>query len=552
LRIPKHFDLAAIGCCALATLAVFGQTRGFEFLNFDDPGYVTNNLEVSSGLTLHSLGWAFTTLSEGHYHPLTWLSHLAVVQVFGLAPGAHHAVNVALHAVNAALLYLALARMTGQSWQALIAALLFAVHPMRAESVAWVTERKDVLSTAFLLGSLLCYVAYARSGGAMRWLGALVCYALGLLAKPMVITLPVLLLLLDHWPLRRSWNPKLLLEKLPFFALAGASAVITWIGQQHAGAMLEPVQHGLGARLANACVAYVAYLGQWIWPSELSIFHPLRAVPAGLGVSSALVLIGLSVAVWRVRDTAPALAIGWCWYVITLVPVIGLVQVGGQAHADRFLYLPSIGIGILLVWGIPALLRMPRDLQLAAISGALLTLGCWAYVQVGAFRNSETVWRHALAVDRDNFMAHNNLGVELNTQGRFAEAEPHLREAVRLNPTYPPARANLGNALARRGDYAGALEHYQIALQRQPAMPETHYNLGLTLARLGRYDEAASHYREALALTPANALAHYSFGALLVGRGEQNEGVAHLRRALALQPGWSEPRAMLERFEAAH
>lgn len=557
-------DAAAIGCCIAACLGVFAQTRNFEFLNFDDPGYITRNFEVQRGLTADSIRWAFTTLTEGHYHPLTWLSHMLMVSAFGMAPSAHHGANVALHALDASCLYVLLVRLTGQRAHALIATLLFAVHPLRAESVAWVTERKDVLSTAFFLLSALCYVAFARGGGLARWLGALVCYALGLLTKPMVITLPVILLVFDVWPLQRiarsRWADvrrdltRCVLEKVPFFALALGSAAITWFGQHHAGAMLSEAEHSLSARVANTCVAYVAYIGQWVWPSELSIFHPLRPIPVGLGVACALVLVAIGVAVWRVRERTLALLAGYAFYLVTALPVIGLVQVGGQARADRFTYLPSIGLGIMLVWGVPALLRESRYFSgrvgLTASSVALLALAFIAHGQVAVFQSSESVFSHALEIDPDNFLAHNNLGAALSAQGRFTESEAHFKEAVRLNPTYPPARTNLGNALARRGAYTAAIEHYEAALQRQPGLAEAQYNLGLALARVGQYDQAARRYRKALELAPGDSMAHYSFGALLVGRGDREEGIAHLRRAVHLQPGWSEPRALLERFGA--
>lgn len=539
----------------VATLAVFAQTGSFAFLNFDDPGFLTRNPDVQLGLRIESLEWAFTTLREGSYNPLTWLSHMAIVEWFGLDPAAHHLANVALHLLNVALLYWFLASSTDQKWHALIAVLLFAVHPMRAESVAWVSERKDVLSGTFFIASLILYARYAQSNGQLWWGATFASYALGLLAKPMVITLPFVLLLLDYWPLRRTWIEwrARVLEKVPFVVLGLLSGVVTLFGQHRVGAMQDPARVSFGARIANACVSYVAYVGQWVWPAELSIFHPLRAVPAGLAAGCALALIVTSIALWRLRVRAPALGIGWCWYLVTLLPVIGLVQVGGQARADRYLYLPSIGLGIALVWGVPMLLRgvawATPARQLAASGCVIAALGVWAFVQVGVFRDSETVWRHALDVEADNFMAHNNLSVELTSQGRFAEAEEHVREAVRLNPTYPLAQANLANALARRGQYAEALAHYDLALQRQPESPETHYNLGLTFARLGRYEEAAAQYREALSMKPTDAMAHYSFGALLVGLGKQLEGLEHLRRAVALQPDWSEPRAMLERVE---
>lgn len=554
-------DLAAIACCVSAVWLVFGPTRHFGFVNFDDPGYLTQNPVVRAGLSWQGVRWAFASLQEGHYHPLTWLSHMAMVQLFGLAPGPHHLANVALHALNASLLYWLFARLTGMRVHALLAALLFAVHPLRAESVAWVTERKDVLSTAFWLLACLAYARSVRTRSSGFFAAALGSCALGLLCKPILVALPLSLLVLDHWPLGRvraadggypRQLARLSLEKLPFAVLGLGSLLITAYGQAHAGAIQDASGPLLTQRLANASSGYLGYLGQWLWPVGSSIFHPLRAVPPGLGVGSALALLAISQRVYQLRERAPALLAGWVWFVVTLLPVIGLVQIGGQARADRFTYVPSIGLGMLIVWGIPAALRVrPLLPQLLAAVAVLLPLASWARVEIAPYADSEKLWRHALATDPDNFMAHNNLGVELERQGRAAESEEHYREAVRLHPSYPPARSNLGNALARRGDYAAALPHFELALRRQPQLTEAHYNLGLTLAHLGRYEEAAEHYRQALRLTPGYAVAHYSLGALLVGLAHEPEGLGHLRRAVALEPSWAEPRAMLARLGAA-
>ena len=556
-------DLTATACCLGAVWLVFGQTRHFAFVNFDDPGYLTQNPAVRAGLTLDGARWAFVSLQEGHYHPLTWLSHMAVVQLFGLEPAAHHLANVALHALNAALLYLLFARLTAQRVHALLGALLFAVHPLRAESVAWVTERKDVLSTAFWLLTCLAYVRAVRTRSTAFFALALGACALGLLCKPILVALPLSLLVLDHWPLGRVRAAhgsharqlvRLSLEKLPFAVLGLGSLLITAYGQAHAGAIQDASGVARTERLANASSSYLCYLGQWLWPTGGAIFHPLRPVPAGLGLGSALALLAISHQAYQLRARAPALLAGWVWFVATLLPVIGLVQIGGQARADRFTYVPSIGLGMLLIWGIPAALRarpLPVVPQLVAAAAVLLPLAAWARVEVSQYASSEKLWRRALASDPDNFMAHNNLGVELERQGRASESEEHYREAVRLHPSYPPARSNLGNALARRGEYAAALPHFELALRRQPQLTQAQYNLGLTLAHLGRYEEAAQHYREALRLTPGYAVAHYSLGALLVGLAREPEGLGHLRRAALLEPSWAEPRAMLARLGAA-
>lgn len=547
-RWPSWFGQLLI-CGGVA--AVFGQALSFGFVNWDDPGYIAENAEVLAGLSLDGVRWAFTSLQEGHWHPLTWLSHMAAVSAFGPDPAAHHAINVVLHAANALLLFHLLRITTGQPWAALFAALLFALHPTRAESVAWVTERKDVLSTFFWMGSTLFWLRFARAPKAIPYLLALGCFLLGLLTKPMVVTLPFTLLLLDYWPLGR-WPARgatrLILEKLPFFALTAASAAITWYGQRFAGAMQSLEQASLAERCANAAISYLAYLGQWLWPVNLAAFYPMREPQPGLGLICSLLLLAITAAFFRIGRREPPLLVGWLWYLGTFVPVIGLVQVGGQSMADRFLYLPSMGLGLVLTWGWLALKRsnefQERAKPLVSWAMALLVLvffGSSAHSQVGHWRSSEALWTHTLSVIPNNFMAHNNLAVVLSKQGRGDEANHHASEAARLNPTYPPARVNNGNARARVGDYAGALRNYQAALERNPSSVVANYNAGLASSYLGNSEAAESYYRKTLEIDATYAMAHYSLGALLLRSSEPREGVEHLKEAARLRPGWQEP-----------
>jgi tetratricopeptide (TPR) repeat protein len=541
-----------------AVALVFGQTALFDYVNFDDPGYVSENPHVLAGLTADGIAWAFTTFQEGHWHPLTWVSHMAAVSAFGPEPGAHHAVNVALHAANAIALFWILALATGRNGAALAVAMLFAVHPLRAESVAWVTERKDVLSTLFWMLATLAWLRFVATRAAVPWCAALVCFAAGLLTKPMVVTLPFAWLLLDHWPLGRwpsTRTSRLIIEKAPFFVLCAASAAVAWYGQHAAGAMNTLDQTSLAQRLANVPVTYLATIGQWLWPANLAVFYPATDVRPGLGVAATLALAMFTWRLWKAEQGPRPMMVGWLWYLGTYVPVVGLVQIGGQSMADRFSYVPSIGLAIMAVWGVAAL--QPRlqerfgeraarlGIEIASVVG-IYVLAVVGQQQVGVWKDSQTLWRHTLEVVPDNFMAHNNLAVVLSAAGELDEAEFHAREAARLNPTYPPARINYGNALARRGDYDGALENFSAALSRQSDSVTANYNTGLALAYLGRTADAERYYRRTLELDPGYAMAHYSLGALLTRGGHREEGVRHLRRALELRPGWEDPLRFLQ------
>ncbi len=546
---------------ALAVALVFGQTASFGFVNFDDPGYLAENPRVLAGLTLDGIAWAFTTLQEGHWHPLTWVSHMAAVSVFGAEPGPHHAINVVLHALNAVFLARILDRATGRTAPSLVVALLFAVHPLRAESVAWITERKDVLSTLFWMLATNAWLGFVETGQGRRRLAALAWFALGLLTKPMVITLPFTFLLLDAWPLARARAlgvGRLVVEKAPFFALCAASAAVAWFGQNSAGAMTTLDETSLAERLANATTSWLAYLGQWLWPASLGVFYPLEPVRPGLGVAAALALALLTLVLWKNERGPRPMMIGWLWYLGTFVPVIGLVQIGGQSMADRFTYVPAIGLGIVVVWGWLGLAESPSEgggRRVGRVAGAVVAvalvaaLGLRAHAQTAVWRDSRTLWEHTVSLNPDNFMAHNNLSVALSELGLREQADLHASEAARLNPTYPPARINHGNALARAGNYAEALENYAAALARDPSSVNATYNSGLALARMGRHAEAEGYYRRALALDPNYAMAHFSLGALLAGSGRPDEGIEHLRQAASLRPGWQEPLDYLRRYE---
>jgi len=533
--------LAAAGLVG-AVLVVFGQVRGFAFINFDDNEYVTDNPFVRDGLSAANIRYAFTHFYAGHFHPLTWLTHMADVSAFGMDAGAHHAVNLLFHTVNT-VVFLVLMRRFGLDLRVSVAlTALFALHPLRAESVAWVTGRKDMLSMLLLLATLHAYTTWVQTRRTLHLALTWVAHALALLSKPTVIVVPVLLLLLDHWPLQRprSWRP-LLLEKVPLFMLSLASAASSVLGQQAASAMPDPGSVPLGLRVGNALTSSVGYLGQWVWPWELAAFYPLKTPPPGTPVVAALLLLTVTALVWHQRFRRPWLLTGWGIYAAALLPVVGLVQVGGQAMADRYLFIPSLGLGFVAVMGARELAARHWIIERIAVVwlAALMVVCAW---QVSHWQSSGTLWRRALEVVPDNYMAHNNLGVALEAEGNAAEAAAQYEEAVRLNPTWPTARNNLGNALALRGDYEQAATHYTAALARQPSLIQARYNLALARAFQGRRDVAEAGFRDVLVQAPDYLPAHFSLADALWKRGALEEALPHLQYAVERNPGWADAR----------
>ena len=477
-RTPSRFVLVLL--LSVATLAVFAQVAGFDFLNYDDPLYVTANPHVQEGLTLAGVRWAFTTFAAANWHPLTWISLMLDQSIGGPGPRVFHLTNLILHLANTLLLFFFLDRITGRRRPSAVMAALFAIHPLHVESVAWIAERKDVLSTLFMLLALIAYAAFVERPGPVRRLAVVLLFALGLLAKPMLVTLPLLFLLLDAWPLRRKepWR-HLVLEKAPLLAMSIATAGVTFVAQQHAETVGSLAGYPLGVRVANAVVATATYLGQAIWPTRLAVFypHPGATLASSTVAASAVVLAALTWWTIHVRRSRPYLLFGWAWYLVTLAPVVGIVQVGWQARADRYTYITLIGIFLGVVRAVsdrfagrPALLR-----GLAA--AALVVLGIGAFVQAGYWRDSETLFRRALAVTDDNAVAHNNLGTALLRRRLVSEAEGHFAEAVRINPLFAEAHSNLGVALGRQGRTDEALVEFQRALDLQPDYPDARRNL---------------------------------------------------------------------------
>jgi Flp pilus assembly protein TadD len=547
---------------ALLTVAALGGVVGNGFVDYDDDLYVSANRELARGPGLDGLRWAFTTTRGGNWHPLTWVSHLVDVRLFGLRPAGHHAVNLAIHVVNVWLLFALLHRLAGALWPAALAAALFAVHPLHVESVAWVAERKDVLSTLFALAAALAYLRGVRRPGASAAgasAAAAALFALALLAKPMPVTLPLLLLALDWWPLGR-WTPlpgvpapaaaafarllppaRLWREKAPLLALAAASSVVTLIVQERGGAMQVSAGVPLAARAANAAVAYAVYLRKALWPADLAVFYPFPwgGLPPFTVAAAAVVLAAAAVAALRSARRRPWIAVGAAWYVGTLVPVIGLVQVGEQALADRYTYLPLVGPFVAAAWWLAAVAARGRRATVAAAAAALAVLGVLGALsarQVRVWHDSVALFSHAVAVTRDNYVAHNNLGTTLLEHGRAAEAIPHFEEVVRTFGWSPRGHQNLGRALVAVGRPAEAVPHLLRAIEIDPADPLPRRNLGVALAAAGRQGEAIAAWREAVRLDPRDAAALDLLGVALAKEGRAGEAVPLLESAAALDP----------------
>jgi len=540
-------------CCALAAAIwlVFGQTLQHGFVNYDDDAYVYNNPVVRRGLTRDGIVWAFTQTHAANWHPLTWLSHMLDSQLFGLEPAGHHLSSILLHLVAAVLLFLVLGQMTGALWRSAFVAMLFAIHPLRVESVAWVSERKDVLSGLCFMLTLGAYDRYVRRPGSRtRYLALVGMLSLGLMAKPMLVTVPVVLLLLDYWPLgrlramttgtatsRAALVRRSILEKVPLVGMAVASGLVTIVAQR--GALQPLEQISMPDRIGNALISYVAYLGDLVYPVGLVVFRP-HDPPDPVAVALAFGLLAcITIAAIRLRHDRPYVLVGWLWYVVMLVPVIGIVQVGSQARADRFTYLPQIGIVLALTWAAADAARAWRHGQaalMATAGSAIVVLVLCARAQTSYWRSSESLWTHALAHTSRNALAHGNLGAALMDSGRAEEAMPHLRAALALIPHYPEARANLGNALLAKGHVHEGMAHYRRALKVDPGHANAALGLANALARLGRGEDAIVRYRQAMASAPDNVIAHNNLGNALLGAGQADEALQQFRTALDIDP----------------
>ena len=510
--------MTACVCVSLFVLtwAVFGQTLRHDFVNYDDPRYVYQNTRITSGISVANVAWAFSHIHSENWHPLTTITHMLDCQLHGLNAGWHHFTNVFLHSLAVVLLFVALERMTGGLWRSAFVSAVFAVHPLHVESVAWIAERKDVLSAFFFMITLLAYLHYTRAPSIGRYLTVAFGVALGLMSKPMLVTLPFVLLLLDYWPLGRFETHRsntgrrllhLFLEKIPLIALSAVSSTVTFLAQR--GAIGWTEQLPVSARISNALVAYVIYIRQMFWPARLAVFypHPENRLPV-LEISLAfIVLVGITAAAFVFRKKAPYLMTGWLWYLGMLVPVIGLVQVGWQGHADRYTYLPQIGLYIALTWAVTDLTRSWRFQRMALGAAALvvvgaLSWGCW--LQTSYWRDSETLFTHALDVTSNNDVALNNLGIIFLEKGQLDDAISKLQAAIDLRFENGPAHDNLAKALLKKGRVAEAMVHYRKLLEIDPENVEARNTLGTALIQHGHVKEAIDQWQDVLAIQPEN------------------------------------------------
>jgi Flp pilus assembly protein TadD len=569
-------NVLAVLLLVAVTLALFWRVTGFEFVNYDDTDYITRNPHVQAGLTGPGVAWAFGQIhgEATYWHPLTWLSHMLDCQLFGLKAGGHHLTNLLLHTANVALLFLLLNAMTGAYWQSFVVAALFAWHPLQVETVSWVAERKNVLSTLFWMLTLLAYVRYAAKPGMGRYVPVALLFALGLMAKPMLVTLPCVLLLLDWWPLRRcsfspaktlregdvifagASTPRLLGEKLPLFALAVLIGVVTILAHRGLGMTSFAYGVNLEMRIENAIVSYVRYLGKTLWPAHLSVLylHPGKWPSWQVGVCL-FVLIVASGLILREARRFPYLAVGWLWFLGTLVPVIGLIQVGVQAMANRFAYVPMIGLLWMGVWGVAELIsRWPNRQVLSRVVAALILLACLSVSswQLRYWRNSVTLFEHALAIAPDNFVAHNNLAYSLALAGQFEPALEHARKAVELRRDFPEARYQVGVLLDAKHQTADAIPYYAEAIRLDPNWALPRLGLARALSQTGKPDEAMTQYAEVVRITPGSAEAHAELAVVLAQRQQTSEAVFHYREALRLKPDSPEVLNNLAWLRATH
>ena len=552
----------------VATFFIYSQVQDHNFINFDDDLYITDNLNVQAGLNSESFIWSFTTSHPPYWHPVTWLSHMLDYHFYGSNPKGHYLTNLFLHICSVLIVGIVFFRMTGGFWQSSFIAAMFAVHPLNVESIAWLAERKNVLSTLFWILTMWAYVSYAEKPTIKRYGLVFLFFTLGLMSKPMLVTLPFALLLLDYWPLKRlslkkeknnnttlvkitsnkSNFFKLIAEKIPLFFLSIGLSILTVYFQTINGAVKSLDLIPLQARLTNSLVSYLEYLGKIAWPSKLSILypHPENALPVWLGIFCGVVLVSITIISIKLINKAPYLTVGWFWYLGTLLPVIGIVQVGGQAMADRFTYIPQIGIFMIIAWGIPDLVSKWRHKEkvLAVSVGIItLTLMITTWIQVGHWKNSITIFQHAIKVTGKKYpnlaVAHNHLGMALFAEQRNEEAIMNYKSAIKLNPEHTYAHYNLGIALFAEQRNEEAISHYKRAISLSPNYTFAHYNLGNSLFAVKKYKEAIFHYKMAIKLNPNYTFAHYNLGNALFAIKKNKEAIFHYKMAIKLNPSYT-------------
>lgn len=548
-----------LAAAALVVLVVvtFGRTGAYVFIDFDDPYYVTSNAIVQNGITGDGAVWALTTSDYFYWHPLTWLSHMLDCQLYGLQPRGHHLTNVAIHAATTVLVLAAFFSTTGAFWRSAAVAALFAVHPLHVEPIAWISERKELLAGFFWFASIAAYASYTRRPSVPRYLLIAVCFVAGLMSKPVVVTLPVVLLLLDIWPLRRpaALQPgNIVREKGPLFLLSAASSMLTYYGQAHAGAMRSLGGVPFVDRVRHAVMSCAVYLGNAFWPHPLAPMYPYgRTIDAAAFAGAVLLLGAITIGAIRMRDRAPFLAAGWFWFLVVLSPMIGLIQVGGQSHADRFMYLPIVGLFVVAVWGAGTWLEgraWGRRTAIVLAAAVIPALALTASAQTRYWSDSVTLWRHTIAVTPDNATALHLLGFGLATEGRLAEAVPYYQESLRLTPNNPLGHYNLALALEALQRPVEAAASFANAARLHPPYAEAHYGLGATLLQLNKLPEAREELEAALRLPLSDeysAQAHFRLGLIGAYQGDMVRARDGFAAALRVQPDFPEARANLDR-----
>jgi tetratricopeptide (TPR) repeat protein len=588
----KRLDLLILLTLGTITFGIYAQVIGHQFITLDDPTYIRENPMINRGVTLAGLTWAFTTFYAANWHPLTWIAHMIDSQLFGMNAGGHLLVNALIHVANTLLLFWFLLRTTRARWPSVLVAALFALHPLHVESVAWAAERKDTLSTFFGLLSLIAYTHYVETRSRKWYAWTAVTLALGLLAKPMLVTWPFVMLLLDYWPLGRLANAtskeyrrgashrdaatgiaSLVREKLPLFLIVAASAVITFVAQSHDRAVRTLADAPIALRLSNALASYAKYLLLTFWPNDLAVYYPFAGIPVWQIIGAVFLLIGITVFCVSQRRIRPYLVVGWLWFLGTLVPVIGLVQVGGQTMADRYFYIPSIGLFIALVFGsadVAKSWRVAPSLSAGITGGVLLVLATLTNAQVQRWRDSFTLFEHTLAVTPPNLRIEHNLGVALGASGRYDEAAAHFEKALQIDPNFYDGLVAMGVTHAHQGRLPEAIEYFRAAIRSQPDVPKARVQLahalwkenrdeaaleemrraselapkdadiradfGLALALVGRLPDAIEQLHKALRLNPNNAEAHNNLGLALLASGKARESIPEFEAALRLKP----------------
>jgi len=541
----------------LAIAAVYCQVRSYGFVSFDDQEYVVENDWIASGSILERIDWAVTAAYSANWHPLTWASHMLDVQWFGLAAGEHHLHNLLLHAGNSLLLFFVLMRMTGCRWRSGFVAAMFAIHPINVETVAWVSQRKSLLSTLFMMLMFWFYAGYVQHKRRSDYGWAFLWFVMGLLSKPMIVTAPFVLLLLDYWPfgrlaIKEKAYSRLLWEKLPFFLAAIIICFVTLWAQRSAGALAPLTFVAMGERFANVVVAYVRYIAHMVWPFHLSVFYPLqRAIPSWK-IIGALSVLGIATIVsFRQSRRQGAIIVGWLWFLGTLVPVIGLVQVGSQSMADRYAYIPMIGLFIMMAWAIPDFTARDPVKRMWICSGVVaLVVGLMvlSWGQTRYWQNSATLFRRVVCVTPESAMGHYNLALSLENKGELAPAIDHYREAIRLNPGHIEARMNLGLILSEAGKLQEAIRQYVKAYRMEPENPKLLNNMGMIYADAGQKAFSLRLFREALRISPLDAEIHNNIGVVLFRTNRVEDAIFHMKTALRIHPDYKEAKKNLKKM----